>query len=100
MQRGDEKGRFDLIKSFYSQATKGFINVGDIGDAVAGLMLLFTWDRANDKLQPEDSGSAQFQSPISLGLSCHPRLFHKSKNACEETKTSPKFGEDTFSSTT
>lgn len=59
MRRSGPQGRLELIKVFYNFATEGFINVGDIGEAVAALVLLFTWERAHNRLHFDQDAKPQ-----------------------------------------
>ncbi|KAL1979111.1 hypothetical protein VTN96DRAFT_6838 [Rasamsonia emersonii] len=43
----DRDSRVRAVKALYKNTTKGFIHLGDIGEAVAALVLLFTFDKVH-----------------------------------------------------
>lgn len=43
----DRESRLRAVKALYENTTKGFIHLGDIGEAVAALVLLFTFDKVH-----------------------------------------------------
>ena len=43
----DPQIRLDIIKALYDSTTKGTIHLGDIGEMVSSLLLLFTFDKAH-----------------------------------------------------
>ena len=47
MRESGGKLRMELVKAMFRSATEGFINVGDIGEALAALVLLFSFDRVH-----------------------------------------------------
>ena len=48
MYQGGGKMRRDLLNALFRTATEGFINIGDIGEVLAVLVLLFSFDKSLD----------------------------------------------------
>ena len=86
MRQGGGKLRMELVKAMFRNATEGFINVGDIGEAVASLVLLFSFDRVHTNSLDGQGPSINVQCiPLTkfLGASLPPKIFGEMENRAE-----------------
>ena len=80
MRQGGGKLRLELVKAMFRNAMEGFINVGDVGEAVAALVLLFSFDRVHAISLDGQGPSINIQCiPLTdfLGASLPPKIFRE-----------------------
>lgn len=56
----DRTNRLDVVKALYRNITHGTIHIGDIGEIVAALILLFAFDKTHTKSRPGPVQFSQF----------------------------------------
>lgn len=61
------KTRLEVIKVLYNNATKGTIHLGDLGEIVAALLLLFSYDKALGEKPPSPVKISKFLDTLFSG---------------------------------
>lgn len=56
----DRTKRLDVVKALYRNITQGTIHIGDIGEIVAALILLFAFDKTHIESSQVQSSSLNF----------------------------------------
>lgn len=62
--RQNGKARLEMVKAFHRNIVNGFIHVGDVGEAIAALTLLFAYDRKMNTAYPEPIRVREFFTPL------------------------------------